>query len=117
MALVSAAADWPAALAAYAAGTDTAPQPADSDFIRAKKLSFARELEAMRALPPLPHVAVGAVAFGGAEGAIAPVWDKVARPAAADAAAPGPCKAARPAALEEVDLNTAPSAERPRQPV
>ncbi len=118
-ALVSSADDWPAALAAYARGVDTAPQPGDSDFVRAKKASFAAELAAMAALPPLPSAPVRAVAFdeerAAADGAIAPRRDKAARPAGpADAGEVRAAKAARPAALGEVALNTAPAAQPAR---
>ena len=63
VARVSVQGDWAAALEAYAGGVDVEPAAGDSDFVRAKKESFRRELAAMRGLAPLPSLRVVAAAF------------------------------------------------------
>ena len=54
---------WEEALAAYARGIDLAAAPDDSDFVRAKKQSFRRELELLRKVAALPSLSVMAPTF------------------------------------------------------
>ena len=98
VALVSAAGDWAAALAAYGGGIDTAAAADDSDFVRAKKESFRRELAAMAGLRALPWVEVIV-----ADAALDPATRRLApsRPAAGRKDAAGPAGAG----LTELDPN------------
>ena len=54
---------WEEAVAAYARGMDLDAAPDDSDFVRAKKESFRRELALLRGLPALPSLSVVAPTF------------------------------------------------------
>ena len=54
---------WDETVAAYAHNIDLAPAPDDSEFVRAKKESFRRELELLRGLPKLQSLSVMAPTF------------------------------------------------------
>ena len=54
---------WDEAVAAYAQNINVTADTNDSDFVRAKKESFIRELELLRGLPTLPSLPVAAPTF------------------------------------------------------
>jgi len=54
---------WDETMAAYAHNIDLTPAPDDSEFVRAKKESFRRELELLRGLPKLQSLSVMAPTF------------------------------------------------------
>ena len=56
--LVSEGYEWKATLDSYVSRIDTKVVDGDSDFIKAKKEYFQREISIMQSITPLPHIEV-----------------------------------------------------------